>query len=43
MRKEWSRRDFQEVWDTYPLFTPEQIKDIRGIAAKLSGSLSSLR
>ena len=36
MRKDWTRRDFQNVRDGLPLFTPEQATDVRVIAGKLS-------
>ena len=40
MRKEWNRRDFRNAWNELPLFTPEQVRDLRGIAAKLSAALT---
>ncbi len=36
MRKDWTRRDFQNARDGLPLFTPEQATDVRVIAGKLS-------
>ena len=35
MRKDWTRRDFQNARRASP-FTPEQATDVRAIAAKLS-------
>jgi hypothetical protein len=36
MRKDWNRRDFQNARDALPLFTPEQVTQLRVIAAALS-------
>ena len=36
MRKDWTRRDFQNAREGLPLFTLEQVADVRVIAAKLS-------
>ena len=37
MRKDWTRRDFQSARDGIPLFTPQQVNDVREIAARLAG------
>ena len=36
MRKDWRLRDFQNAREGLPLFTPQQVTDVRVIAAKLS-------
>ena len=41
MRKDWTRLDFQNARDGLPAFTPEQVKDVRAIAAKLSRRLAN--
>ena len=38
MRKDWTRRDFQNAREGLPLFTPEQVTDVRVIAAKLTAT-----